>query len=163
MKEKGFSLIELIIVVVIIGIIAAIAIPNLIAAKRAANEASATSGIRLISSAQETYGITTGNGNYGTLANLLSERLIDDIIGTGQKGGFSFSITKFDSTLTNPAVYNVYANAIVFGITPQASGSKNFYTNEAGVIYENTNGQDNPPDAVSNTDRTVVNGTPLQR
>lgn len=163
MKEKGFSLIELIIVVVIIGIIAAIAVPNFLAARRSASEASATSSIRLISSAQETYEITSGNGAYGTLANLLAEGLIDDVVGTGQKGGYNFSITKFDSTFTNPATFNVFANAVLFGTSPQATGSKNFYTNEAGVIFENSSGQDNPPYAVSDTDRTVVNGIPLNR
>jgi len=163
MKEKGFSLIELIIVVMIIGIIAAIAVPNFLGARRSANEASATSNIRLISSAQETYEITTGNGNYGTLANLVSNRLIDDVLGAGQKSGYNFSITTFDSTPTNPATFNVFANAVIFGSNPQATGSKNFYSNEAGVIFENSNGQDNPPHAVSDTDRTVVNGSPLHR
>lgn len=75
-NQKGFSLVELLVVVIIIAIIAAIAIPNLLASRRAANEASAVNNLRTISSAQQTHYALSGN-DYGTYGELTTAGLVD--------------------------------------------------------------------------------------
>ena len=75
--NEGFSLLELLIVVASVGIISAIAVPNLISSKRAANEAAALGALRTISSGEATYRATAGGGNYGDLAALATLNFVD--------------------------------------------------------------------------------------
>jgi type IV pilus assembly protein PilA len=91
-------------IIIPLGIVTAIAIPNLLASRRAANEGSAISSLRTICSAEDVIQSTKGNGSYGTLADLSGEGLIDQQLANGIKSGYAFSITasrdSFEATAT---------------------------------------------------------------
>lgn len=161
--NEGFSLIELLLVVAIIGIIASIAIPNLVSSRRAANEASALAALRVITSAQATYQTTTGAGLYGDLAALRNNNLVDQSVGAATiagpgtpKTGYLFSATNIAGTgapafdaKAQPSVHT--SVSILF-----STGSRSFFVNEAGVMYFNTT--DTAPTCTATSARTVTAG-----
>ena len=109
------------------GIIAAIAIPNLMASYRAANEGSAIFSLRQISSAQAMY---QGNfGKFGTLSDLAAQNLIDSKLATGTKNGYRFAIelTTNEENVEGFAVTGV-------PVTYRSTGNRSFYVDETQVV-----------------------------
>jgi type IV pilus assembly protein PilA len=130
MKEnKGFSLIELMIVVLVIGIIAALSMPNLAKSKMAAHESSAISGMRTLVTAQITFAARSGSGNFAAdLTELEAANLIDSVMGSGTAEAYSFAISG------SGVQFTVDARPLVYG----SSGIRSFFTDESGAIRYTT-------------------------
>jgi prepilin-type N-terminal cleavage/methylation domain-containing protein len=140
-KQKGFSLIELLIVVAIILIIAAIAIPNLLRARIAANEASAVASIRTINTAMISYdssyptiGFAAALSNLGgtctgsTVPTTAAGCLIDSTLAAGTKSGYTFKAATSGSAPSG--AYYAYANPL----TSNSTGVRSFCSIQDAVV-----------------------------
>ena len=147
-KQKGFSLVELLVVVAIILVIAALAIPNFMRAKMAANESSAVESIRNINTAEAQYNTTYGLGFTGTLANLggsgstcstsgatsTAACLIDEVLANnvaqGGKSGYTFTLGGGNASYT----------ILGLPITAGQTGQRAFCSDQTDVIRYNVGG-----------------------
>ena len=141
-EQKGFSLIELLIVVAIILIIAAIAIPNLMRSKMAANEASAVASLRTLNTSVVAYSTTyatdpptlTALGPSATPSSTAAD-LVDSLLGVdpAQKSGYTITYTAVAATPITQ--YTILA-------APQSTstGQRQFFTDQSGVIRQTTDG-----------------------
>lgn len=132
-SQTGFSLIELLIVVAVIGVLAAMAIPSLLGSRRAANEASAQSSLRTIFNGQVTYQMTSGGGAYANNLNKLRNAgIIDSVLGSGSESGYNFSIIQQSGTGSS-AIFGARAIPIITS-GPGETGSRRFGLTEDGVL-----------------------------
>ena len=127
-RNRGFSLIELLIVLAILLIVATLAIPNYLAARARANEASAATSVRAIITAENLYRNTFSV--FADLPSLGSEYLTDSLLAAGTKSGYVFSSTPGSS----PSLEFAVDATPVLSIGPSATGQRNYYGDETAVI-----------------------------
>jgi type IV pilus assembly protein PilA len=139
-NQKGFSLIELVLVVAVILIISAIAVPSFVRSRMRANEASAVASMRSIDTAAVTYSVTYPNLGYPATLNLLggvepctasavSACLIDDGLAQGAKGGYAFVWTGDGAT---PSINYAVTGA---PLSPGSSGQSMYCSDQTSVIH----------------------------
>jgi prepilin-type N-terminal cleavage/methylation domain-containing protein len=142
-EASGFSLIELLVVVAVILIIAAIAIPNFISSRMRSNEASAVQSLRNIATAQLVYSTMWGVGfadsmtklsGNGVVVDQNNAGLIDQVLAAGLKSGYVFTFTPLATDSQGKVLsFSVAADPQI----PGSSGTRHFYTDQSAVIRFN--------------------------
>jgi type IV pilus assembly protein PilA len=152
-KAHGFALLDLVFVCGIIGLLCAIALPNMLLAKQAAGSASAIGSLRAVNSAELTYALTCGNGFYapnlttlGTVPPASNQGFISPDLGTADiitKSGYQIQVTGTAFALAPPTCNGLAAGAAAqsfkAGADAISTGNTRFFaTNVGQTIWENT-------------------------
>ena len=142
--QRGFSVVELVVLVAILLVIAAIAIPNLLHSNLSGNESSGVASLRALNAACANYSMLYGgyprslsNLGPGDAANSTSAALIDAALASGTKSGYVFIYT--------PGAAGISGNVLSYGITanpatPGSTGQRRFFTDQSGVIRASKHG-----------------------
>jgi type IV pilus assembly protein PilA len=140
--RRAFTLIELMIVIAIIAIIAAIAIPNLLEARKHGNEASAIGSLRTLNASMAIYIERNASQRYATtLADLETDGYIDNVLGSGAKQGYLFKTFATDDLFSGsppPGPTLNYQYEYLIGTKPAVdgqTGDRYFASNQSGVIH----------------------------
>lgn len=148
-KQKGFALIDLLAVVIIIGVISSISLFNILTSKRSANAAATVQAMRTISTSQSNYFSTVGNGEYASPSDLFREGFIDSSLAGAcvptpsnvkqvPKAGYVYFFETRSASEANDTTANYSISARpLFGGTLGRGGDRSFYVDGSGVIRFN--------------------------